>query len=142
STMKARVWSTRTTANQSVAHAVRSSCTIPLFFQPVEEGSALLVDGGIVSNIPHFLFAGDGAQRGKGRKRVLLFMLEATEERKRADDAKELLSQLASLAVDGGTDVQLAFTPDIARIVIPTGSIRATDFNEMDKTKMANLIAN
>jgi len=139
--MKPRVWSSRTTASQSVAHAVRASCTIPLFFQPVEEGSALLVDGGIVSNIPHFLFAGEGAH-AKGRKRVLLFMLEASEERKRADDAKELLSQLASLAVDGGTDVQLMFTPNIARIVIPTGSIRATDFNEMDKTKMATLIAN
>jgi predicted acylesterase/phospholipase RssA len=142
STMKSRVWSTRTTANQSVAHAVRASCTIPLFFQPVEEGSALLVDGGIVSNIPHFLFAGASAQNAKGRKRLLLFMLEASEERKRADDAKELLSQLASLAIDGGTDVQLSFTPDIARIVIPTGNIHATDFNEMDETKVAMLIAN
>ncbi len=142
STMKARVWSTRTTPNQSVAHAVRSSCTIPLFFQPVEEGSALLVDGGIVSNIPHFLFSGDGAQRGKWKKRVLLFMLEATEERKRAEGAMELILQLASLAVEGGTDVQLAFTPDIARIVIPTGNIRATDFSEMNETTIKRLIEN
>lgn len=141
STMKPRVWSTRTTANQSVAHAVRASCTIPLFFQPVEEGSALLVDGGIVSNIPHFLFTRDGTQHGKGRSRILLFMLEASEERKRADDAIEFLLQLTSLVVDGGTDVQLSFTPDIARIVIPTGSIRATDFNEMDEAKVATLIS-
>ena len=48
-------------------HAVRASCTIPLFFQPVEEGSALLVDGGIVSNIPHFLFAGASAQNTKSK---------------------------------------------------------------------------
>jgi hypothetical protein len=142
STMKPRVWSLRSTANQSVAHAVRASCTMPLYFQPVEEGSALLVDGGIVSNIPHFLFTSDGAHPSKGRKRVLLFMLEASEERKRADDAKELLAQLASLVVDGGTEVQLTFAPDIARIVIPTGSIRATDFDEMDETKVATLIAN
>lgn len=138
STMKPRVWSTRTTANQSVAHAVRASCTIPLFFQPVEEGSALLVDGGLVSNIPHFLFTRDV---GKGKKRILLFLLEASDERKRANDAMEFLSQLASLAIDGGTDVQLAFTPDIARIVIPTGNIRATDFNEMDADKVSTLIA-
>ena len=141
-TMKARVWSSRSTPASSVAHAVRASCSIPLFFQPVEEGSALLVDGGIVSNIPHFLFARDGTHQSKGRKRILLFMLEASEERKRADDAEELLYQLASLGVDGGTDVQLTFTPDIARIVIPTGSIRATDFKEMDETKVATLIAN
>ena len=141
-TMKARVWSTHSTPAQSVAHAVRSSCSIPLLFQPVEEGSALLVDGGIVSNIPHFLFSGEVLQNTRGRKRVLLFLLEATEERRRAEDALELVFQLASLAVDGGSDIQLTFTPDLARVVIPTGSIRATDFNEMDATKVSTLIDN
>ena len=135
-TMKPRVWSSQITPAQSVAHAVRASCSIPLFFQPVEEGSALLVDGGLVSNIPHFLFNGESEQGGKDKKRVLLFMLEASEERKRAADVKELVSQLASLAVDGGTDVQLAFTPNVARIIIPTGSIRATDFNDMNDAKV------
>ena len=79
STMKPRVWSTRTTANQSVAHAVRASCNIPLFFQPVEEGSALLVDGGIVSNIPYFLFSGEATRHVRGKNRVLLFTLEVSE---------------------------------------------------------------
>jgi len=142
STMKARVWSSRTTPTHSVAHAVRSSCTIPLFFQPVEEGSALLVDGGIVSNIPHFLFTGEGMRAVKGRKRVILFMLEATEARARAENLEEFAAQLASLVVDGGTDVQLAFTPDLARISIPTGSVRATDFLEMDTQKTKQLIKN
>lgn len=141
-TMKPRVWSSNITPSQSVAHAVRASCSIPLFFQPVEEGSALLVDGGLVSNIPHFLFNGESDQGGKDKKRVLLFMLEASEERKRAADVKELVSQLASLAVDGGTDVQLSFTPNVARITIPTGSIRATDFNDMDAEKVDTLISN
>lgn len=140
-TMKPRVWSSQITPAQSVAHAVRASCSIPLFFQPVEEGSALLVDGGLVSNIPHFLFNGESEQGGKDKKRVLLFMLEASEERKRAADVKELVSQLASLAVDGGTDVQLAFTPNVARIIIPTGSIRATDFNDMNDAKVSELIS-
>src|SRR5439155_5635364 len=81
------------------------------------------------------------APNAKRRNRILLFMLEASEERKRAEDAKELAAQLVSLAIDGGTDVQLSFTPDIARIVIPTGKIRATDFNEMDDRKVATLIA-
>jgi len=102
----------------------------------------LLVDGGIVSNIPHFLFTGGAPHNAKGRKRVLIFMLEASEERRRAGDIEELLMQLASLAVDGGTDVQLAFTPDMARIVIPTGNIRATDFNDMDEAKVSMLVTN
>lgn len=41
--MKARIWSSRTTPAYSVAHAVRASCRIPLFFQPVEEGRTLLL---------------------------------------------------------------------------------------------------
>ncbi|MEK7951411.1 patatin-like phospholipase family protein [Luteolibacter soli] len=139
STMKPRVWSNHASPNQSVAHAVRASCSIPGFFQPVEEGATLLVDGGVVSNIPHFLFNG-AAKRGRQSKRVLLFMLESTEEQNRACDAKELASQVASLAVDGGMDVQLSFTPNIAKIVIPTGAIQATDFDSMDAGKVNSLI--
>lgn len=140
--MKAKVWSSSTTPKQSVTHAIRASCSIPLFFQPVEEGSSLLVDGGLISNLPHFVFASNLSRGAKTGKRILLFMLLATEERKRATDLKELVAQLASLAVDGGTDVQLAFASDVARIVIPTGRIRATDFNEMDEAKTQILIEN
>jgi len=140
--MKARVWSSRTSPGDSVAHAVRASCTIPLFFQPVEQGNALLVDGGVVSNIPHFVFSGEALQSNKARKRVLLFMLEATEERRRAESALELIGQLASIVVDGGSSVQLAFSPDLARVVIPTDAIRATDFEQMDSDKVTMLISN
>jgi predicted acylesterase/phospholipase RssA len=142
STMKARIWSSNSTPHDSVAHAVRSSCSIPVFFQPVEEGSALLVDGGIVSNIPHFLFFGEAMRNVKGRKRVLLFLLQSSEDISRAQDAQEFAFQIASLVVDGGSNVQLAFTPDLARIVIPTGTIKATDFKKIDKAVVATLLEN
>jgi predicted acylesterase/phospholipase RssA len=140
--MKARIWSSRITPAYSVAHAVRASCTMPLFFQPVEEGNTLLVDGGIVSNLPLFVFSGSNFhERGHGQ-RILLFMLEASEERQRADNIKELMSQLVSLSIDGGTDVQLSFASDVARIVIPTGNVRATDFNSINPEKVDQLIQN
>lgn len=138
--MKARVWNSEQNPRSSVAHAVRASCTIPLFFQPVEEGSALLVDGGLISNLPHFLFSSKSSSKQKSRKRLLLFMLEATEERQRPADFLELLSQLATLAVDGATDLQLSFAPDIARIIIPTGHIQATDFDKMNDENVQWLI--
>ncbi len=138
--MKPRVWSSRTTPAYSVAHAVRASCTIPLFFQPVEEGTTLLVDGGVVSNLPLFVVTGSERQMNRHRKRVLLFMLEAETQRKRADHIIELLDQLVSLSIDGGTDVQLRFAPDVARIVISTGSVKATDFNHMTKDQVEMLI--
>ena len=141
SAMRARVWSTVETPRRSVAHAVRASCSIPLFFQPVEEGSGLLVDGGILSNLPHFLFSNTSVA-GHSGSRLLLFSLEASEYRGRAGDLKELLGQLATLIVDGGTQIQLAFAPDAARIVIPTGNIRATDFWQMDSRRIAELVQN
>lgn len=36
----------------SVARAVRASCSIPGIFEPLERGQQLLVDGGLVENVP------------------------------------------------------------------------------------------
>jgi hypothetical protein len=46
------------------------------------------------------------------------------------------------LVVDGGTNVQLAFRPDVARIVIPTGTVRATDFHLMNAARVEELVEN
>lgn len=44
----------------SVAHAVRMSCALPYFFEPVKlrssKGTSLMADGGILSNFPMWLF--------------------------------------------------------------------------------------
>lgn len=36
----------------SVARAVRASCSVPGIFTPVEQGERLLVDGGVLNNLP------------------------------------------------------------------------------------------
>lgn len=41
---------------QSVAEAVRASCAIPGYFQPVRRAGRVLVDGGLLSNFPVALF--------------------------------------------------------------------------------------
>lgn len=44
----------------SIARAIRMSCSIPYFFEPVklrtEDGASILVDGGVLSNFPIWLF--------------------------------------------------------------------------------------
>jgi predicted acylesterase/phospholipase RssA len=50
-----KVWSRRKTPDASVAYAVRCSCSIPFFFQPVGGEASLLVDGGVIANLPLFL---------------------------------------------------------------------------------------
>ena len=49
-----KVWNKENTPTDSVAKAVCCSCCIPIFFQPVENK---YVDGGLLSNLPSFIFA-------------------------------------------------------------------------------------
>lgn len=137
-TMRPRIWSVRDTPTASVAHAVRASCSIPLFYQPVKEGSTLLVDGGLVSNLPHFVFANQ--KHSEHDRRILCFALEAEEKDGSPKDPISYLKRLVSLAIDGATDVQLRFKTDIGKVSITTGSVQATDMDKMDKDIVESLI--
>jgi predicted acylesterase/phospholipase RssA len=138
-TMRPRIWSPKHTPAASVAHAVRCSCSLPFFYQPVEEGATFLVDGGLVSNLPHFVFLErDGPERDR---RILCFALESDEPNQRPADAMEYVTRLVSIAVDGATDVQLRFNSDAATIFIPTGTLKATDMDRMDAETVNTLIA-
>ena len=52
-----QVWSNYSSPDANVAFAVRSSCSIPLFFQPVIKGNSRFIDGGVLSNLPAFVFS-------------------------------------------------------------------------------------
>jgi len=138
STMRPRIWSARDTPTASVAHAVRASCSIPFFYQPVEEGSTLLVDGGLVSNLPHFVFF--HKEEPEREKRVLCFALEADEPTGRPVDAPAYMRRLVSLSIDGATDVQLRLQTNIGKVFIHTGSVQATDMDRMDLATVDALI--
>ena len=114
----------------------------PFFFQPVEEGTTLLVEGGIVAILHHFVFSVQLNDKNKATQRILSFMLEASEDRQRANDLIEFIVQLTSLAIDGATDIRTVFTPDVASIVIPTGSIGATDYAKMYDVAVDALVKN
>lgn len=79
-----------------VAPAVRASAAIPGLFSPVEIGGRLLVDGGIVDNLPvdlirlmgaDYVIASDVSRRGPGNKKpdnafeILLAMIYIMQER-------------------------------------------------------------
>lgn len=56
-----RVYSKKRNGGTKIVDAVVASASIPLFFWPYTEGGDTLVDGGILSNFPSFLFAQDEA---------------------------------------------------------------------------------
>ena len=100
----------------------------------------LLVDGGLVSNLPFFVFSKRNAERQSRSKRTLLFTLEASRESAKPPNLQALLQQLITLSIDGSMDVQLRLAQDLAKVVIPTGAISATDFDKMDANAVKNLI--
>lgn len=69
---KQKIWN-ENTPDISVAYAVRCSCSIPLYFQPV---NMEFVDGGLVSNLPSF-----SLNNGVGHfEKILCFTLSSKPE--------------------------------------------------------------
>ncbi|MFQ6755540.1 patatin-like phospholipase family protein [Cereibacter sphaeroides] len=130
----ARIWSKESTPHDDVAYAVQCSSSIPFFFQPVRETSHLMVDGGMLSNLPAFVYAGSNpAHRGRFSERILAFRLkdDGSHSGKKIDSILEFGSAIANTIVEASTAIQLGLQPDVFTINIPAGSIQATDFSEI-----------
>jgi len=129
-----KVWSCETTPEDSVAAAVRCSCTIPFFYQAVSHQSSVLVDGGAVSNLPSFVFTAL-LEAGRGRSvlsRILAFrLLEQPKNNNPIKGLQEFAERLSNAAIDGAANIQLSLQPNIYQVLISTGSIRSTDFNDV-----------
>ncbi len=126
------VWSTSRTPQFSVSEAVRSSCTIPFFFQP----HGPFVDGGVVSNLPLHIVENDESDR----RRVLAFTLLDTEQVDRPQDVMATAMALAGTVTHGGQAIQSELNRDIDVITIRCGDVRATDFNRMTPDVISRLV--
>lgn len=136
---EAKVWSQKTTPNELVADAVQASCAIPFFFQPV---SRRYIDGGVLSNLPAFVFFDRKQSERPLASRVLAFTLIADEDDPREWDTKNFLRLLANAVVDGSQHLQLNLQSNVHIVQIPTGDIKATDFNRMTSEAVDTLIEN
>ncbi len=124
-TKKAKIWSSELTPDDEVAKAVRASCSIPFFFQPVENQ---FVDGGAISNLPSFVFSGINQ---KGPKKILAFSLES--ETGAAFDINTIGKYCTSLFVtliDGAKELQLRLQKNVHMIRINTGTVSSVDFEK------------
>ncbi len=135
SSRSVKVWSSKKNGEESVSTAVRASCSIPIYFQPVSEK---YVDGGVLSNLPSFVFAGKEPSDAPLASRVLAFALQADP----SQESGHMLFRLADTIVDGNQDIQEALQGNIPTIRIPTGGVKATDFAKMTATKIEELILN
>ncbi len=130
-----KVWSKTATPGESVARAVRASCSIPFYFPVITNQ---FVDGGLLSNLPTFVFADD---RQPSTTRVLAFNLTSEESAGKVEICRQgLIRSLVDTVIDGSGDLQAKLF-SVARIEINTGEVRATDFHKIDEEKNSELFA-
>jgi predicted acylesterase/phospholipase RssA len=135
-TSQAKIWNNRSTPDDSVARAVRASCSIPVFFQPVDKR---YVDGGTLSNLPSFVFSHTAAGRPL-TSRILAFVLKGDDDEIKVWNTKNYLSSVVDTMIEGAQSLQLDLQPDVYVISVPTGKVKATDFDKITPATVNTLI--
>ncbi|WP_054711558.1 patatin-like phospholipase family protein [Bacillus sp. JCM 19041] len=133
----------------SVAKAIRMSCSIPFFFEPVKlqnkvigREPSYMVDGGVLSNFPMWLFK-DG-RHGGWRRPVIGFQLSPRVDERPANKVRNALDLYKAIfeTMMSAHDVRYISQEHAKNIVfIPVEHIKATDFSlsEEEKIKMIAL---
>ncbi|MGK9428494.1 patatin-like phospholipase family protein [Bacillus atrophaeus] len=121
-----------------VARAVRMSCSIPYFFEPIklkcDGGTSTVVDGGVLSNFPIWLFS-------KERKRPVIGVTLAPHEKERPKksirNAFELFGALFETMKDAHDARHIATRYEQNIIFLPVDHVMATDFHLTPQKKLA-----
>jgi len=114
-----------------VAEAVRMSISIPLFFRACHLGEALVVDGGILSNYPLWVF-------DSSPLRTIGFKLVSSEEELVPTEPASFVAYLSAMLGTMMAAHDKEYTRNQRRastIHIPTRSIRTTQFSLTDDEK-------
>lgn len=122
----------------SVAKAIRMSCSIPYFFEPVrlksDNHTNILVDGGVLSNFPIWLFEENGKRK---RPLIGLKLSHEIEERpiNKINNAIQLFGALFETMKDAhdARHISSRYEDDI--IFIPTSGISPTEFSLTEEKK-------
>ncbi|OEH94563.1 patatin-like phospholipase family protein [Bacillus solimangrovi] len=127
--------------NFSIAKAVRMSCSLPYFFQPVKLYSvngekSIIVDGGMLSNFPVWLFMRENRRPVLGFK--LSANLENTPEHK-IKNGIDMYHALFATMKDAHDARYISSTFKDSTIFIPVNSVLVEEF-EISKAKKEQMI--
>jgi len=131
SSQKQKVWSYADTPNESVAKAVRCSCSIPIFFQPVD---GQYVDGALVSNLPTFSLN----KNERHFEKILCFTLK--DKGTEIKCYKTYLSSILGSVVDGAFNIQELYQDNAFYIEIDDLPLSTTSFKEVNSEKITDMI--
>ncbi|MGM9967292.1 MAG: patatin-like phospholipase family protein [Rummeliibacillus sp.] len=122
-----------------ISKALRMSCGVPFFFQPVKMrvagGESIVVDGGVLSNFPLWLF--DDENKRKGRPMLGLKLSSAKEhmEPHKIKNGLNLFEALFSTMKDAHDERYISRVHEKSIIFIPVEKYSATKFDLDDQTK-------
>ncbi|MCG7344192.1 patatin-like phospholipase family protein [Sporosarcina sp. ACRSL] len=124
-----------------IARALRMSCNIPFFFEPVRfrapSGETIVVDGGVLSNFPMWIF--DDAQ-GKRERPLIGMKLSHRKDMmggREINNALQLFEALFSTMKNAHDERYISRKHEKDIIFIPVEQYSATQFNMEDEQKDA-----
>ena len=122
-----------------IAKAVRMSISIPLYFKPVkfsyENGCSFVVDGGILSNFPIWIFDVEGIPRWP----TFGLKLVGNSSRQTAlckTDFLSFLLDIVNTMIDKNEEVYIKFKNSVRTIFIPTLGVSTTQFDISNEMKL------
>ncbi|MBU1344049.1 MAG: patatin-like phospholipase family protein [Proteobacteria bacterium] len=129
-----KIWDTYSTPTSPVSFAVRASCSIPFYFEPVIGEGTMFVDGGLIANLPIFL-AKSLAFRTEFPLLCFRMIRNNQDTRNPFENYMDFGIAIIDAMLDGTSEIQLSLTDKRQIIDIETGSIRATNFSLTDEDK-------
>lgn len=128
-----KIWNKQNTPNDSVAKAVSSSCAIPIFFQPVDQR---YVDGGILSNLPNFIFSEEPHYN-----RILCFRNQSSRSNGHIKDIKGYANSVIGTITEGADGIQQMLNWESYDVPIMVDEITSTDFDKINGAMISLLIS-
>ncbi len=117
----------------SVARAVRMSVSIPYFFEPVQlkngASTNLIVDGGVLSNFPLFLFDDEKKQKKRPVLGIQLSARHESEKTREIDNSIELFEALFETMRVAHDTRYVSRRHEKNIIFIPMKGVGTTDFS-------------
>ncbi|ASV69035.1 patatin-like phospholipase family protein [Cytobacillus sp. FSL W7-1323] len=124
----------------SVAKAVRMSCSMPYFFEPVKIGGRgkrnnLIVDGGVLSNFPMWLFDKDNVKKTRPVLGVKLSINNNEQPPRRIKNAIQMFEALFETMKDAHDSRYISRSHEQNVIFVPTEGVLATEFELTEEGK-------
>ncbi|MDX8364269.1 patatin-like phospholipase family protein [Cytobacillus sp. IB215665] len=122
----------------SVAKAVRMSASLPYFFEPVKllvKGKPVIVDGGVLSNFPIFLFDEEKKLKKRPVLGIKLSAKESEQQNNKINNAIELFPALFETMKVAHDERHISRRHERNIIFIPMNHTVTTEFSISDEKK-------